>query len=131
MLCLMESQLMRSIIDAKFDRPDSKSIKIIKQYDSLLKGWIYGSQNEEVHKNVVGCESTRDVWANLESFYDPKIGSAPPLSTYVFLLEVSEADSGHLPLSRYSDSCVQIGVNFLITAIFSKKFSIDFNQHIS
>nr|GEW58145.1 hypothetical protein [Tanacetum cinerariifolium] len=154
MLCLMESQLMHGIIDAKFDRPEAKSIKIIKQYDSLLKGWIYGSLNEEVLKNVVGCEYARDVWAKLESFYDPKIGSAPPeehierknsdghtalniaaifdnkcaaellLSTYVFLLEVSEADSVHLPLSHYSDSYVQIGVNFLITAIFTKQYDL-------
>ncbi|GJR78952.1 ankyrin repeat-containing protein [Tanacetum coccineum] len=50
------------------------------QYNYLLKGWIYGSLNEEVLKNVVECESARDVWAKLESFYDPKIGSAPPVS---------------------------------------------------
>ncbi|GKE64899.1 hypothetical protein Tco_1519060 [Tanacetum coccineum] len=34
MLCLMESQLMRGIIDANFDRPEAKSVKINKQYDS-------------------------------------------------------------------------------------------------
>ncbi|GKF84317.1 hypothetical protein Tco_0249215 [Tanacetum coccineum] len=75
MLCLMESQLMHGIIDANFDRPEAKSVKINKQYDSLLKGWIYDSLNEEVLKNVVECESVRDVWAKLESFYDPKIGT--------------------------------------------------------
>ena len=66
---------MRGNIDANFDSPEAKSIKIIKQYDSLLKGWIYGALNEEVLKNVSGCESPRDVWMKLESFYDPKIGT--------------------------------------------------------
>ncbi|PWA99182.1 Ankyrin repeat-containing protein [Artemisia annua] len=46
------------------------------------------------------------------------------LSTYVYLLEVSEADSVHLPLGRYSDSHVQIGVNFIITAIFTKQYDL-------
>ncbi|PWA39889.1 Ankyrin repeat-containing protein [Artemisia annua] len=92
MLCLMESQQMRGIIDANFDSPEAKSIKIIKQYDSLLKGWIYGALNEEVLKNVVGCESARDVWTKLESFYDPKLDSTPPVSIIYPVVETTETN---------------------------------------
>lgn len=48
MLCLMESQQMRGIVEYKFDWPGTKHTKIIKQYDKLLQGWIFGSLNEEV-----------------------------------------------------------------------------------
>ncbi|GJY22900.1 hypothetical protein Tco_0396558 [Tanacetum coccineum] len=63
MLCLMESQLMRGIIDANFDSLEAKSIKIIKQHDNLLKGWIYGSLNEEArHKTKLRKATEKGCW---------------------------------------------------------------------
>ncbi|GJR89114.1 ankyrin repeat-containing protein [Tanacetum coccineum] len=69
----------------------------------------------------------------LSAYYNMK------LSTYVYLLEVSETELLHLPLSRYPDDRVQIAVNFLITAIFTKypnrctlsDISVDSTLHFS
>lgn len=52
----------------------------------------------------------------LSAYYNRKI------STYVYLLEVSQKESLHPLLRRYPETDVQIVVNFLITAIFTKQY---------
>ncbi|XP_071737177.1 uncharacterized protein [Rutidosis leptorrhynchoides] len=75
MLCLMESQKMRGIVEPKFDGPGATSVEIMKQYDSLLRGWILGSLSEEVLSTVLHLESAKSVWTKLKSIYDPDISS--------------------------------------------------------
>ncbi|KAJ9550972.1 hypothetical protein OSB04_015017 [Centaurea solstitialis] len=72
MLCLMETHDMCDLADPRFDR--SSSTKIMKQYDSLLKGWIYGSLSQQVLGTVIDLRSANQVWNKLESLYDPNIG---------------------------------------------------------
>ncbi|KAI3709299.1 hypothetical protein L2E82_39059 [Cichorium intybus] len=43
------------------------------QYDSLLKGWIFGSASENVLGAVVDLISAKDVWDKLKSFYDATV----------------------------------------------------------
>ncbi|KAI3709298.1 hypothetical protein L2E82_39058 [Cichorium intybus] len=43
------------------------------QYDSLLKGWIFGSVSENVLGAVVDLISAKDVWDKLKSFYDATV----------------------------------------------------------
>ncbi|KAI3701577.1 hypothetical protein L6452_26761 [Arctium lappa] len=74
MLCLMETHDMRGLVDATFDGPRASSMKIMKQYDSLLKGWIFGSVNTGVLDTVVDLGSAKQVWDKLKSFYAPIIG---------------------------------------------------------
>ncbi|KAJ9536758.1 hypothetical protein OSB04_un000062 [Centaurea solstitialis] len=73
MLCLMETHDMRGLVDAAFDGPRASSMKIMKQYDSLLKGWIFGSVSEGALGTVVDLESAKDVWDNLKSIYVPSM----------------------------------------------------------
>ncbi|KAJ9551054.1 hypothetical protein OSB04_015099 [Centaurea solstitialis] len=70
MLCLMETHDMRGLVDAEFDRPRALSTKIIKQYDSLLKGWIFGSVSEVVLGIVINLDSPKAVWDELKSLYE-------------------------------------------------------------
>ena len=76
MLCLMESQKMRGIVDSKYHGPGATTEEIKKQYDSLLKGWIFGSLSEDVLSTVIDLESARAVWRKLKSIYDPEISTA-------------------------------------------------------
>ncbi|KAJ9559084.1 hypothetical protein OSB04_013698 [Centaurea solstitialis] len=71
MLCLMETHDMCHLVDAAFDT--SSSTKIMKQYDSLLKGWIFGSVSEVVLGIVIGLDSAKEIWIKLESFCDSTI----------------------------------------------------------
>ncbi|KAJ9550899.1 hypothetical protein OSB04_014944 [Centaurea solstitialis] len=71
MLCLMETHDMRGLVDVAFDGPRASSMKIMKRYDSLLKGWIFGSISQGVLGTVVDLESAKDVWDNLKSIYVP------------------------------------------------------------
>ncbi|KAJ9536747.1 hypothetical protein OSB04_un000051 [Centaurea solstitialis] len=71
MLCLMETHDMCGIVDAAFDGPRASSMKIMKQYDSLLKGWIFGSVRESVLGTIVNLRSAKEVWDKLKSLYDP------------------------------------------------------------
>ncbi|GJZ51435.1 putative reverse transcriptase domain-containing protein [Tanacetum coccineum] len=48
MLCLVESQKMHCIVDSKYQGLGATTEEIKKQYDSLLKGWIFGSLSEDV-----------------------------------------------------------------------------------
>ncbi|KAI3701580.1 hypothetical protein L6452_26764 [Arctium lappa] len=70
MLCLMETRNMRGIVDDAIHSPNL-STEIMKQYESLLKGWIFGSVNEGVLGTIVGLDSANDVWDKLKrSFCD-------------------------------------------------------------
>ncbi|KAJ9550921.1 hypothetical protein OSB04_014966 [Centaurea solstitialis] len=73
MLCLMETHDMRGLVDVAFDGPKASSMKIKKQYDSLLKGWIFGSVSECVLGTIIDLESAKDVWDNLNSIYVPSM----------------------------------------------------------
>ncbi|KAL4563335.1 hypothetical protein LXL04_027376 [Taraxacum kok-saghyz] len=75
-LCLMETYDMQGIVDATFIRPR-------KQYDSLVKGWIFGSVSEEILATVVDLDSAKEVWDKLKSFYDPNIISPQQASKKV------------------------------------------------
>ncbi|GJU77564.1 hypothetical protein Tco_1274634 [Tanacetum coccineum] len=75
MLCLMESQKMRCIVDSKYQGLGATTEEIKKQYDSLLKGWIFDSLSEDVLSTVLDLESARAVWRKLKSIYDPKIST--------------------------------------------------------
>ncbi|KAJ9536767.1 hypothetical protein OSB04_un000071 [Centaurea solstitialis] len=70
MLCLMDTHDMCGLVDDAFDRPKALSIKIMKQYDSLLKGWIFGSVSNGVLGTVVDLGSAKAVWDKLRSSYD-------------------------------------------------------------
>ncbi|KAJ9552009.1 hypothetical protein OSB04_016054 [Centaurea solstitialis] len=76
MLCLMETRKMRGIIDPKFDSPDATDAEIVKQYDSLLRGWIFGSLSEHVLRTVVNLESANDVWEKLQLTFDHENSSS-------------------------------------------------------
>ncbi|KAJ9536766.1 hypothetical protein OSB04_un000070 [Centaurea solstitialis] len=69
MLCLMGTHDMCGLVDdAEFDDLRASSPKIKKQYDNLLKGWIFGSISEGVLATIVGLAkdgSAKDVWDEL------------------------------------------------------------------
>ncbi|KVG51525.1 Ankyrin repeat-containing protein [Cynara cardunculus var. scolymus] len=70
MLCLMETHYMRGLVDDAFVHgPRASSEKIRKQYDNLLKGWIFGSVSEGVLDTVVDRSSAKEVWDTLKSLY--------------------------------------------------------------
>ncbi|KAJ9536761.1 hypothetical protein OSB04_un000065 [Centaurea solstitialis] len=73
MLCLMGTHDMCGLVDdAEFDDLRASSPKIKKQYDNLLKGWIFGSISEGVLATVVGLAkdgSAKDVWDELRKAF--------------------------------------------------------------
>ncbi|GKC22922.1 hypothetical protein Tco_1025072 [Tanacetum coccineum] len=73
MLCLMKSHNMGGIVDKSLVSPRASSEDIMRQYDSLLKGWIFGSASENVLGAVVDLDSAKDVWDKLKSFYDASV----------------------------------------------------------
>ncbi|PWA74942.1 ankyrin repeat-containing domain, PGG domain, Gag-polypeptide of LTR copia-type [Artemisia annua] len=71
MLCLMKSHNMAGIVDDAYKSPGASSEdEIMDQYDSLLKGWIFGSVSENVLGAIVDLASAKDAWDKLKSFYD-------------------------------------------------------------
>ncbi|XP_024961345.1 uncharacterized protein LOC112501841 [Cynara cardunculus var. scolymus] len=88
MLCLMDSQKMRDMVQDKDDNQGmpllgkvsrfaitATNLKRLDQYESLLKGWIFGSLNQDVLRTVVKLESARDVWWKLKVIYDQQESS--------------------------------------------------------
>ncbi|KAL4564142.1 hypothetical protein LXL04_028194 [Taraxacum kok-saghyz] len=75
MLCLMKTHNMVGLVDDTIVGPTASTNEIMDQYDSLLKGWIFGSVTENVLAAVVDLISAKDVWDNLQSFYDAPITS--------------------------------------------------------
>ena len=70
MLCLMKSHSMACIVDDAYESPTASIKKNMDQYDSLLKGWIFGSASENVLGAIVDLASAKEVWDKLKSFYD-------------------------------------------------------------
>ncbi|KAJ9550927.1 hypothetical protein OSB04_014972 [Centaurea solstitialis] len=71
MLCLMEAHFMRCLVDdVSVNTPTPSSERIKKQYDNLLKGWIFGSVSDGVLDTVVDLGSAKDVWDTLKSLYE-------------------------------------------------------------
>ncbi|KAJ0800154.1 putative ankyrin repeat-containing domain, PGG domain, ankyrin repeat-containing domain superfamily [Helianthus annuus] len=70
MLCLVDSQMLRGIIDYQFPLSGDKQYYQY-HYDNLVKGWIFGSVNEKVLENLVDLRSAQEVWMKLKSIYDP------------------------------------------------------------
>ncbi|GKE89275.1 hypothetical protein Tco_1566750, partial [Tanacetum coccineum] len=62
MLCLMKSHNMAGIVDDSFVSPRASSKETMDQYDSLLKGWIFGSTSKNVLGAVIDLASAKDVW---------------------------------------------------------------------
>ncbi|KAK1418416.1 hypothetical protein QVD17_27560 [Tagetes erecta] len=72
MLCLLDSNNMCGIVDEAYVGPkDSGSDHTMRQYDSLAKGWILGSVNEDVLGDVYSLGSAKAVWEKLKSLFDP------------------------------------------------------------
>ncbi|GJT65169.1 ankyrin repeat-containing protein [Tanacetum coccineum] len=46
-----------------------KIVKIIGRYESLLKGWILGSINQEVHNHVYNCSDPKVIWQKIVALY--------------------------------------------------------------
>ncbi|KAJ9536750.1 hypothetical protein OSB04_un000054 [Centaurea solstitialis] len=82
MICLMESHNMHGFVDPNCFRPKALSPEIEKQYDSLLKGWIFGSVSEGVLGTVVNLGSAKDVWDKLKSFCDSTMLFPQGMLTY-------------------------------------------------
>ncbi|GJX74216.1 hypothetical protein Tco_0312811 [Tanacetum coccineum] len=66
MLCLMKSHNMGGIVDKSLVSPRASNNETMDQYDSLLKGWIFGSASENVLDAVVDLVSAKDVWDKLK-----------------------------------------------------------------
>ncbi|KAJ0800200.1 putative ankyrin repeat-containing domain-containing protein [Helianthus annuus] len=86
MLCLIESQMLRGTIDTSFPIPGGMKFDMRKRYDTLVRGWIFGSIDENVLKDMVLIKSARQVWKTLESNYDPSIDLAPAGSSPDFMV---------------------------------------------
>lgn len=71
MLCLLETYNLHGIVDVTTTRSRALSPEMEKQYNSLVKGWIFGSISEELLGTVVDLGSAKEVWEKLKSFYDP------------------------------------------------------------
>ncbi|KAD4179782.1 hypothetical protein E3N88_28373 [Mikania micrantha] len=65
MLCLLDAHDMRGLLDHSQTPTDSLP-KMQKKYDSLLRGWIFGSLSEDVLSIVVDKPSAGIVWEKLE-----------------------------------------------------------------
>ncbi|KAI3701584.1 hypothetical protein L6452_26770 [Arctium lappa] len=81
MLCLMETHDMRGLVDAAFDGPRASTPKMRKQYNSLLKGWIFGSVCQGVLGTVVNFESAKDVWNHLKLIFAPSVSDRQEMKT--------------------------------------------------
>ncbi|GKA78016.1 hypothetical protein Tco_0784553 [Tanacetum coccineum] len=69
MLCLMKSHNMAGIVDDEYESPRASSKEIKEKYDSLPKGWIFGSASENALIDVVDLATAKDVWDQLKSIY--------------------------------------------------------------
>ncbi|KAF5813003.1 hypothetical protein HanXRQr2_Chr03g0093121 [Helianthus annuus] len=70
MLCLIKSQVLLHIIDANHPFPVDKDVHMIEQYNELVKGWIFGSVNENELKDLVDMGTAQEVWMKLESLFN-------------------------------------------------------------
>ncbi|KAM0031200.1 putative ankyrin repeat-containing domain, PGG domain, ankyrin repeat-containing domain superfamily [Helianthus debilis subsp. tardiflorus] len=70
---LLDSNNMCGIVDATFATPRFSGTEIMRQYDSLVKGWIFASVTEDVLVNVFNLDSAKAVWDKLKSIHDPTV----------------------------------------------------------
>ncbi|KAI7756164.1 hypothetical protein M8C21_018944, partial [Ambrosia artemisiifolia] len=73
MVCLLESKNMYGIVDSSFSCPKDSGTGISRQYDSLVRSWIFGSVTEDVLVYVFNLDSAKAVWEKLKSIYDPTV----------------------------------------------------------
>ena len=90
MLCLLRAHNMGGIVDDAYASPRASRKEIMDQYDSLLKGWIFGSASENVLGTVIDLDSAKDVWNKLKSIYDATISHQQGMFhlTNIILLEL-------------------------------------------
>lgn len=74
MLCLIKAHDMDDLL-----MKDRKTL-IEKQYDTLLRGWIFGSVSEDVLRIVATLNSAKDVWMTLKSCFDYPVSSQQGIS---------------------------------------------------
>ncbi|KAJ0752185.1 putative transferase, protein kinase RLK-Pelle-RLCK-VIIa-2 family [Helianthus annuus] len=70
MVCLLDSKNMCGIVDSTFDTPRFSGTEIMRQYDSLVRGWIFGSVTDDVLVDVIHLDSAKAVWDKLKSVHD-------------------------------------------------------------
>lgn len=73
MLCLLDSIGMRGIVDATFVVSSDCCTETMRKYDSLVKGWIFGSVSEDVLVDIYNLDCAKAVWDKLKSIYEPKM----------------------------------------------------------
>lgn len=71
MMCLLDCNNMYGIVDATYVVPRDYRGESTRQYDSLVKGWIFGSISEDVLVDVFCLDSPKAVWEKLKSIYEP------------------------------------------------------------
>ncbi|KAK1418445.1 hypothetical protein QVD17_27590 [Tagetes erecta] len=62
---------MHGIVDATFVQSSDFGPETMKKYDSLVKGWIFGSVSEDVLVDIYHLDSAKDVWEKIKSIYEP------------------------------------------------------------
>lgn len=77
MICLFESQDLLGFVDGKTPPPppsdhEESTEKLWRRTDRLIKGWILGTLGS-LHAAVVGLNSSREVWLELENIFDIQI----------------------------------------------------------
>ncbi|KAI3701568.1 hypothetical protein L6452_26749 [Arctium lappa] len=135
MVCLMESQKLHGIVDPKFDGPGAMHPVTIKQYDNLLKGWIFGSLSDDVLSTVVDIESARAVWIKLKSIYDSEKKSPEAEIQDVKDLHASNSKRNNsLQMADYSARMEELkflyATNVNVSNFVSEKLSGDSNYHV-
>ncbi|KAK1418447.1 hypothetical protein QVD17_27592 [Tagetes erecta] len=75
MLCLLDSIGMCGVVDATFVRSSDCGMhdETIRKYDSLVKGWIFGSVSEDVLVDIYNLDCAKAVWDKLKSIYEPNM----------------------------------------------------------
>ncbi|KAJ0710293.1 putative transferase, protein kinase RLK-Pelle-RLCK-VIIa-2 family [Helianthus annuus] len=71
MVCLLDSKNMCGIVDSTFATPRFSGTEIMRQYDSLVRGWIFGSVTDDVLVDVIHLDSAKAAWDKLKSIHDP------------------------------------------------------------
>ncbi|KAI7743158.1 hypothetical protein M8C21_018330, partial [Ambrosia artemisiifolia] len=69
-LCLIKSQMLLHVIDAEHPFPVDKGVHMLEQYNELVKGWIFGSVNKKVLKDLVDLGTAQEVWMKLGSLFN-------------------------------------------------------------
>ncbi|KAI7738481.1 hypothetical protein M8C21_030395 [Ambrosia artemisiifolia] len=96
LLCLIKSQALLHFIDAEHPFPGDKGMTA--QYDELVKGWIFGSVNEKVLKDLVDFGTAQEIWMKIGSLCNLPISNtegdssnAPDVSTLDVIAPVVSA----------------------------------------